>query len=72
MIIPRTLSRIALPLAIAALPLVLLYSSWRTFRELDAQRSVYLRHRASLLAARLENLPPTATPDLIPDMLARG
>jgi signal transduction histidine kinase len=58
--------------AIAALPLVLLYSSWRTFRELDAQRSVYLRHRVSLLAARLENLPPTATPDLIPEMLAEN
>jgi two-component system sensor histidine kinase HydH len=50
-----------LPLAIAALPLVLLYTSIRTFQELDEQRAVYLRHRVSLLAARLENLPAGAT-----------
>ena len=69
MIIPKALFRIALPLAIATLPLV---SSWRTFRELDTQRSVYLRRRVSLLAARLENLPPTTTPNLIPEMLAEN
>ena len=49
--------RILVPLAVAALPGVLLYSSVRTFHELDEQREVYLRHRVSLLAARLEVLP---------------
>jgi two-component system sensor histidine kinase HydH len=51
---------------------VLLYSSIRTFQELEAQRSVYLRHRVSLLAARLENLPGNATPDFIRESLAEN
>lgn len=46
--------------AIAALPLVLLSTSIRTFRELDEQRTVYLRHRVALIAGRLENLPDGA------------
>jgi two-component system, NtrC family, sensor histidine kinase HydH len=40
----------------AALPLVLLFSSLRTLRELNEQRAIYLRHRVSLLVSRLENL----------------
>lgn len=47
-----------MPLAIVALPLVLLLSSLRTFNELDEQRTVYLRHRVAVLAARLERVPP--------------
>jgi len=49
-------SRCVLPVAIAALPVVLLVSSIRTFREVDNQRTVYLRHRVAVMAARLENL----------------
>ena len=61
--IRNSVSRVVWPLAIAALPFVLLYSSIRTFQELDEQRAVYLRHRVSLLAARLESLPASATPE---------
>jgi len=68
----NTLQRLLLPLAVAALPVVLLYSSMQTFRELDAQRSVYLRHRVSLLAARLENLSPGATPEAVREVLAEN
>jgi hypothetical protein len=63
-------SRVLLPLAIAALPAVLLYSSIRTFHELDEQRQVYLRHRVSVLAARLEYLPAAATPDDVREALS--
>ncbi len=70
--IRNTVSRALLPLAIAALPLVLLYSSIRTFQEMDEQRSVYLRHRVSLLAARLENLPAGATPELVWETLSEA
>jgi len=45
-------------LAAVALPAVLLFSSIRTLHEIEVQRSVYLRHRVAMLAARLENLPP--------------
>lgn len=45
-----------LPLVAAALPLVLLFSSIRTLRELDEQRAIYLRHRVSMLVSRLETL----------------
>ena len=37
-----------------AMPAVLLYSSIRTFRELDAEREVYLRERAASIAGLLE------------------
>jgi two-component system sensor histidine kinase HydH len=47
-------SRKILCAATFALPAVLLFSSVRTFRELDAQREVYLRERAADLAGRLE------------------
>jgi signal transduction histidine kinase len=70
--IRNTASRALLPLAIAALPLVLLYSSIQTFKELDEQRSVFLRHRVSLLAARLENLPAEATPDQVWESLSEA
>lgn len=53
----QTISRVLAPLAIAALPLVLLYSSVRTFWELDEQKAVYLRNRVATVAGRLENLP---------------
>jgi signal transduction histidine kinase len=66
------LFRFVLPVAVATLPVVLLYSSIRTFRELNAQRFVYLRHRVSLLAARLENLPANATPDFVRETLGEN
>ena len=50
--------RVVLPLVMAALPVVLLFSSVRTLRELNEQRAIYLRHRVSLLVSRLENLGP--------------
>lgn len=53
--------QLVLPLVAAALPIVLLYSSVRTLRELDEQRAIYLRHRVSLVVSRLENL--TGAPD---------
>jgi signal transduction histidine kinase len=53
--------RVVLPLVAAALPMVLLYSSVRTLRELDEQRAIYLRHRVSLVVSRLDNL--AAAPD---------
>lgn len=48
--------RILLPVVIVALPAVLLLSSVRTFRELEEQKSVYLRVRAAAVAGALENL----------------
>jgi two-component system, NtrC family, sensor histidine kinase HydH len=56
-----------IPLVLLALPAVLLYSSLRTFRELDEQRDVFLRSRAAMLAARLENLPPDSDPNRLQD-----
>jgi two-component system, NtrC family, sensor histidine kinase HydH len=61
----QIVSRTLLPVAIAALPLVLLFSAIRTFREVDEQRAIYLRHRVALLAGRLENLPAGTTPDAV-------
>lgn len=58
-------------LAIAVLPLVLLYSSIRTFREIDEQRAIYLRHRVALLAARLETLPGTPTDEAVFETLSQ-
>ncbi len=60
-----------LPLAVAALPLVLLYSSLKTFHEIDLQRGVYLRDRVALLAARLENLPETASSEELAEALSQ-
>lgn len=47
-------SRTLLYAATFAMPAVLLFSAVRTFRELDAQREVYLRERAARIAGRLE------------------
>ncbi len=38
------------------LPVVLLFSSVRSFREIEETKAVYLRNRAATLAARLENM----------------
>ncbi len=38
-----------------ALPAILLFASVRTFREMDAQREVYLRDRIASIAGRLES-----------------
>ena len=65
----QIVSRVMLPLVIAALPLVLLYSSVRTLRELDEQRAIYLRHRVSLLVSRLESLDPAMDAEAIRERL---
>jgi len=57
----KILSRLLLPVVIVALPLVLLLSSVRTFRELDEQKVLYLRNHVAMLAGRLENLPASET-----------
>ena len=70
--IPQTIGlRALLTLAVMALPAVLLFSSVRTLHEIDIQRTIYLRHRVALLAARLENVPPEASPQTIVEMLSR-
>jgi signal transduction histidine kinase len=51
------LRKFVLPAISVVLPLMLLYSSLRTFHELDRQRQVYLQSRAAAIAARLETLP---------------
>ncbi len=66
----RIASRILLPLAIAALPLVLLFSAIRTFHEVDLQRAIFLRHRVAMLAGRLENVPPEASPEEVFETLS--
>src|SRR5450755_798917 len=48
--------------AVLALPCVLLYSSFRTLRELDEQKQVYLRERVGEIAARLETLASVSDP----------
>ncbi|MFN0169136.1 MAG: sensor histidine kinase [Bryobacteraceae bacterium] len=60
----------ALAVSTVALPVVLLLSSWRTFRELEEQRLVYLQSRAATLAGRLETLPPQSAEGEILDRLA--
>src|SRR5512133_2108033 len=50
----RSVPRYLLFTVVLALPLVLLISSLRTFRELEEQRSVYLRTRVAAVAGRLE------------------
>jgi len=59
-----------LPLAIAALPMVLLYSSVRTFQELSRQRDIYLRNRVALLVTHLEHLSTETTPDALWEALS--
>lgn len=53
--------------AVLALPCVLLYSSFRTLRELDEQKQVYLRERVAEIAARLETL--ASVPDPVSTLL---
>jgi len=57
----KILSRLLLPVVIVALPLVLLLSSVRIFRELDEQKALYLRNHVAMLAGRLENLTASET-----------
>lgn len=54
--VTQALSRFILPLLVAVVPVVLLLSSLQTFRELERQKTVYLRSRAGNLAARLERM----------------
>ncbi len=54
----RKISRYVLAVFLLALPVILLYNSVRSFRELNETKSVYLRNHAATLAARLENLDP--------------
>jgi len=68
----RLLSRVLLPLATLALPLVLLLSSLRTFNELDLQKTVFLRNRAAAVAGRLETLPGSAGEATLFELLAEG
>ena len=46
------------------LPAILVFSSIRTFRELDQMRSMYLRNRTASIASQLENLTGTNQEDL--------
>ncbi|MEZ5403851.1 MAG: HAMP domain-containing sensor histidine kinase [Bryobacteraceae bacterium] len=52
--------RVLIPLALLGtlLPALLVLSAFRTYRALDAQRTVYLRSRVASIAARLETFPP--------------
>jgi len=59
-----------LAVAIAALPVVLLLSSLRTYQELTQQRDIYLRHRVALLVSRLENLSSDASVDSLWETLS--
>jgi signal transduction histidine kinase len=45
------------------LPVILVYSSVRTFYELDQMKSVFLRNRSAAIAARLETLKGTSDED---------
>ncbi len=51
--------RILLPLSLL-LPLALIYTAFRTLRQLEEQKEVYLRSRVAAVAARLETLPAGA------------
>jgi two-component system, NtrC family, sensor histidine kinase HydH len=57
--VKAAISRVLLPLVTIAMPLVLLWSSLRTFNELENQRTAYLRNRTAAVAGRLETLPPS-------------
>jgi two-component system sensor histidine kinase HydH len=46
------------------LPVILVYSSVRTFHELDQMKSVFLRNRSAAIAARLETLKATSDEEL--------
>jgi signal transduction histidine kinase len=53
-----------------AVPLVLLVSSFLTFREFNEMRGLYFRNRAATIAARLETLPPDQLSEGVVDLLA--
>lgn len=57
--------RFLVPLALLGtlLPAMLVLSAFRTYRALDAQRSVYLRSRVASIAARLETFPASLRED---------
>lgn len=55
-------SRYVLYAAVLVMPAILLFSSVRTFYEIDAQREVYLRELAAAVAARLETIDSTHEP----------
>ena len=53
------------PASLAMLvPVILVYSSVRTFHELDQMKSVYLRNRSGAIAARLETLRSTGDEEI--------
>ncbi len=54
----RSISRYLLLPLILALPLILVVSSYLTFREFREMKGLYLRNRAATIAARLESLSP--------------
>lgn len=59
--------RVLLPLSLL-LPVILIYTAVRTWRQLERQKDVYLRNRVAAIAARLETLPSGADPaDLLAD-----
>ena len=66
----QDVSRYAVVLAMLALPIVLLISSVRTFRELDETKRAHLRSRAATIAVRLENLEPGQLGGDIMDLLS--
>lgn len=68
----RAIWRILMILATVALPLVLLLSSLRTFRDLDRQQAVFLRNRAAAVAGRLETLPAPADEASLFELLSEG
>jgi two-component system sensor histidine kinase HydH len=67
----RSLAPRYVPAALAMLlPIILVYSSLRTFAELDQLRSVFLRNRSAAIAARLETLSGAGAEEL--DKLAES
>jgi two-component system, NtrC family, sensor histidine kinase HydH len=67
----QAISRVLLPLAIVAMPLILLWSSLRTFNELENQRTAYLRNRSAAVAGRLEALPPSVPDGSIFELMSQ-
>ena len=65
MILRRSLVPSYVPALLAMLlPVILVYSSVRTFHELDQMKSVFLRNRSAAIAARLETLKGTGDEEL--------
>jgi len=54
----KSISRYLLLPVMLALPLILLVSSYLTFREFREMKGLYLRNRAATIAARLESFSP--------------